>query len=165
MTNLAPLMSSDNPNWETPDVVLDLVRELAGGTIDLDPCSTAENPTEARRWFTPAKDGITQDWKSNGLTYVNAPYGTGLVGWVGKAVKSYRFGDARSVLLLLPGRPDTRWWQDYCRYADAICFWKGRLTFKGAPGPAPFPSALWFMGPHRDKFRDVFAPRGWVVTP
>lgn len=49
---LAPLMSSEKPDWLTPDVILGLVREVA--PIALDPCTTEENPCRAMCIHTPA---------------------------------------------------------------------------------------------------------------
>lgn len=161
MTNLAPLMSSAKPDWQTPDVVLDLVRQFNGGTIGLDPCTVDDNPTGARHWYTPREDGLSQDWCGYGLVYVNPPYGRTIGHWTAKCISAYL--DGAEIVALLPARTDARWWQVEIGAVPAVCFWRGRLRFRGAEASAPFPSAIWYLGPRRFAFRDAFSPRGWVI--
>jgi hypothetical protein len=154
------LMSSENMGWETPDNVLRLVREVFGGDIELDPCTTIANPTKAHRIFTPVTNGLAQAWGAG--TYLNPPYNREIGPWMAKASVSAINGS--EVLALVPARTDTAWWQTYVTTANAVCFWRGRLTFRGAPAPAPFPSALPYWGPHPLKFAQVFGRHGWVVN-
>lgn len=46
--------------------------------------------------------------------------------------------------------------------AAAVCFLRGRLVFGGAPGPAPFASALIYHGPRPHRFAEVFSPSGAI---
>lgn len=159
--HLAPLMSSANPNWETPDSFLDVVRKM--GPIMLDPCTTLANPVGASMFHTPDDDGLIRDWYRHGivgLNFVNPPYGRGLGAWSAKMRDEAKRG--AEIVGLLPARTDTKWWQAVTT-ADAVCFWRGRLKFKGAPSAAPFPSAVPYWGPRAAEFRRVFAPHGWVV--
>jgi hypothetical protein len=163
VNRLAPMMSSVKSDWETPDEVLDLVREVFGGEIDLDPCSVKGNPTGAGEHFYPPLDGLAMSW--HGRVFLNPPYGRALPAWVKKAST-----ERADTIGLVPARPDTRWFQDWCAPptgADAVCFWRGRLTFKGAPHPAPFPSALvlWCDRPRvmlRGRFASVFGKKGAI---
>jgi phage N-6-adenine-methyltransferase len=159
--NLAPMMSSAKDDWQTPDVVLDLVREL--GPIALDPCSSGSDAVGATLSYTAG--GLESDWVRDsfgGTVYVNPPYGRDIGCWTSKANES---GGGAQIVALLPARTDTMWWQRDVVCADAICFWRGRLTFKGAPAPAPFPSAIAYWGERGKAFGRVFAPHGWVVKP
>jgi site-specific DNA-methyltransferase (adenine-specific) len=153
------LHSSKKHDWRTPEEVLDLVREV--GPIALDPCAS-ENK---KYWF--AKVNWTEkteahDWHSvEGLCFMNPPYGRVLPKWV------YRWYDEAYILypesiILTPARPGTQWFRSAWQYADAYCFWDGRITFEGAPGPAPFPSALFYIGKRPHKFCDVFRAKGIV---
>ena len=155
----AALLSSVKMDWQTPDNVLDLVRQV--GPIALDPCTTDDNPTKALAYYTPATDGLSQSWTdSNGIVYVNPPYGRALPLWLDKC---WHEADAGAeVLALVPARTDTTWWQSNVLGAS-ICFWRGRLRFKGAPHPAPFPSALLYWGYRDSQFRKVFEGFGWTV--
>lgn len=156
------LLSSKDPTWQTPDCVLDRVRRI--GPIGLDPCTVEENPTNAHAIFTPYDDGLVHAWfthDTSHVVYVNPPYGRGIGPWVNKCSEAYL--DGETVVALLPARPDTRWfpWD-----ANALCFWRGRLKFRGAPAPAPFPSVLAFWGdrPARDRFEAAFQDAGKVVV-
>jgi len=46
---------------------------------------------------------------------------------------------------LVPARMDTRWWRDYCRYAE-VRFLRGRVRLDGQKGSPPFPSAVVIFG-------------------
>lgn len=145
--------------WETPDDLLDLIRQL--GPIALDPATTSANPTRADKIFTPVEDGLAQPWTSNGLVYCNPPYGRELPKWVTKAAMEGAKGT--EIILLVPARTDTKWFQVWASTSDVVCLWKGRLTFKGAPHPAPFPSALCYWGPRYSSFKALFCKKGLVV--
>jgi phage N-6-adenine-methyltransferase len=148
-------------DWQTPDCVLDRVRQL--GPIALDPCTTEDNPCGARYWFCPPTDALQRQWLQTpgGITYVNCPYGRALSSWVAKCADEGARPEAELVLLV-PARPDTGWYDRAEKSANALCEWRGRLTFRGAPSPAPFPSVLFYWGPSPWLFCHVFAPVGRV---
>ncbi len=80
--------------------------------------------------------------------FVNCPYGRGVTGrWVEKAW--HAAGRGATVVLLLPARTDTAWFQGYC-FRGEVRFLRGRIRFlqNGVPGnPAPFPSAVVIFRP------------------
>lgn len=178
MTVAAALMSSASSTWQTPDCVLDLVRQL--GPIALDPCTALDNPVGARVWCVAPDawnaerddvhadmylDGLNEEWPTlakGGLVYCNPPFGRGVSAWLARCRAAAHFGC--EVIALVPARVDTAWWNDFCAppAADAVCFWRGRLTFRGAPGPAPFPSAIVYHGPRKHRFADVFSTAGAI---
>lgn len=172
MSRLAPLLSSDRMDWQTPESVLELVRRV--GEIAIDPCTTEDNPVGAWGFFTPARNGLLAQWDTRGLrglgdeapglVFVNPPYGRKLPEWIGCCVEWAR--DGVPIIALVPARTDTRWFESAVRSAQALCLWRGRITFRGAPHPAPFPSALFYWGALADaeRFRDVFAPHGITIT-
>lgn len=164
MTINDAMMSSDRHDWQTPDNVLELVRKV--GSIALDPCSSADNPTDAT--FAWTHSGLGQDWGDYGaceagdsfLVYVNPPYGRSLPAWIEKcAVEGER---GCQIVLLTPARPDTGWYDSAIESAHALCEWRGRIRFKGAPSCAPFPSALFYWGPNPFLFCHVFQGVGRV---
>lgn len=144
-------------SWQTPEEVLSLVRKV--NKIELDPCTTALNPVKADRFFTKA--GLEESWATvdGGLVYVNPPYGTHLKAWVKKATEESWNAE---IILLVPCRPDTRWYDACCVSANAKCEWYGRMTFVGAEAPAPFPSALFYWGYQEYLFCHAFKPHGRV---
>ncbi len=181
MSNIAPLLSSVKQDWRTPAEVIQLVQQV--GPIVLDPCASREEPVCAPtpwQFFGPGHiDGLAEPWadwacagKSRALhwvrgaeggriVYVNPPYGRALPRWVEKCAREGHINGCE-IVLLIPARTDTRAWQTHVRWADAVCFWRGRMTFVGAPAPAPFPSALVYWGARAERFAEVFAPHGIV---
>ena len=163
------MFSSDRQDWQTPDRLLDLVKSYR--KIRLDPCTSIENPTGAQEFFIPADDGLKQDWEvwKPGVIYVNPPYGREQALWIGKcateAVANYRDGSELhgEILLLVPARTDTaHWHHGVLGHADAVCYIKGRLKFRGAKSSAPFPSALAYYGDRPHDFKHHFNGLGHV---
>lgn len=140
----AALFSSAFGAWETPlRLFAELHKEF---DFTLDAAANAEN-TKCDQWLGPgsplSEDALAVAWQ--GRVFCNPPYGRGVGAWVEHAVKQT---DAEVVVLLLPARMDTRWFQANVRAGHELRFLKGRLRFEsqGKPGgPAPFPSMLWIM--------------------
>lgn len=128
----------------TPAYILEPIRELLGG-IELDPCTTPQNPVGAQRFFTPPTDGATQYWDAE-TVFCNPPYGEARVRWVRKCIEAGVIRRAR-VVLLIPAHTDTRIWHEAMNNATSVLFIKGRVKF-GIPRPngrqvaASHPSAL-----------------------
>lgn len=80
-------------------------------------------------------DGLHGSWGGRRV-FCNPPYGRWVERWLAKA------REAELAVYLLPSRTDTRWWHDHAMRADEIRFLRGRLTFRGATAPAPFPSVV-----------------------
>ena len=167
MNKLAPLMASERPDWNTPQVIVSMVFRFFDGDPDLDPCSNASSIVGAKMMWRleDGQDGLARSWEDHGTVYVNPPYGREIWGWIKKCFNEWVRGNVEQVIALVPARVDTRWFAECWETARAICFWRGRLTFLGAPAPAPFPSALVYWGANQDRFREVFGPRGHVVQP
>lgn len=160
------LVSSENMCWQTPSVVLGAIRSTMGA-ITLDPCTVESNPTGAEEYLTPAHtpDGLHASWTvlaTEGLIYVNPPYGRGLGKWATKCVVEARAG--AEIILLVPARPDTKWFGEVLLECTSVAFWRGRLRFNDAPAPAPFPSALFYWGRRRWDFCKAFAPHAHVLA-
>lgn len=165
----APLLASVRHDWHTPQGVLELVRQL--GPLGLDVCTSADNPTGARRYLTsgpgPAWWPRWPHWVRPGeVLWANPPYGRELSHWVHGWSRLAGHDCAEHVhgVALTPARPDTRWFGMLWTRARAVCLWSGRLRFGGAPAAAPFPSALWYWGPRPFRFCDLCYGRGLVVS-
>lgn len=119
---------ADHPNNTqfTPDYVLDPVRECLGGGIELDPCSTEDNPTRASFWFCPPQDGLLLPWYG-ATVFVNPPYGKAREPWVKRCIIAA--GTGCKVVLLIPAHTDTRIFQEAASSATGIVFIKGRVKF------------------------------------
>lgn len=154
-------------DWRTPAEVVELLHVLWEGGPDLDPCASTEAPVgellgKVNLFGKPGMgDGLAEPWQ--GRVFVNPEFGD-LAAWMVKAVQEHELHGAE-VVVLLPARTDTRYWHEQVAQADAICFWRGRMTFVGAPAAAPFPTALVYFGPRPWDFQRVFASKGMVVCP
>lgn len=154
---LAPLMSSETPEWYTPPEVIACV-VLALGGIDLDPCSNSKDAPRipAARHFTVEDDGLAQPW--SGRVYMNPPYGREIGDWIAKLAAEHGAGRVTEAIALVPARTDTGWWRALpARYA---CFVTGRLTFSDHDNAAPFPSAALYLGDNPERFVAAFADLG-----
>lgn len=130
------LFKSNADEWETPQDLYDQLNEEF--SFNLDPCSTEENH-KAVMYFTEKENGLKQSW-GGCRVFCNPPYSK-VKQWVRKAYyESHKAGTI--VVMLLPARTDTKWFQDYCLHRSEIRFLRGRLRFSGAKFNAPFPSML-----------------------
>lgn len=155
----APYMptKAGTEDWCTPAEVLEPVRRVFGGHIDLDPCSNPHSIVCARRsvmlpkWreayerkavgevltqrvlasIGEAEEVIFADGLEvawRGSTYVNPPYSAKPLGaFMAKASLEARRGVP--TIMLTPSKTDLRAWQAHVPSAAAICFIKGRLDF------------------------------------
>lgn len=157
---MSRLATGGKDDWCSPEVVLRRVRRIA--PIGLDPCTSADNPVGAAAFFTRADDGLVRPWSGYGLSFVNPPYSRAAA-WSQRVADSARlYSD--EIVSLVAARPDSRWFYLLCwDTAQAVCFWKGRLRFVGAPSSAPFPSALVYHGPRPWAFEAAFADAGRVL--
>ena len=121
-------------DWETPPDFFAALDAEFGFTLDV--CATPDN-AKCAEFLTPDVDGLTVDW-SREVCWMNPPYGREIPKWMAKA---WRESAHSTVVCLVPSRTDTRWWHDYAMRGETR-FVKGRITFVGAPAPAPFPCAV-----------------------
>lgn len=160
---VAPAMavhfSSETPEHYTPAAIIDAAIACMGG-IDLDPCSNSHQAPNvpAATHYTAADDGLAQHWF--GCVYMNPPYGREIEEWVDKLVNEYEHGSVTEAIALVPSRTDTQWWLKLREYH--VCFVEGRLKFLGSGkgDPAPFPSAVFYLGGNTDRFVAAFEPIG-----
>lgn len=130
------LFSSNSNEWSTPQDFFDeLNKEFH---FDLDPCSTDENH-KCDLYYTKETDGLAQDWGGHRV-FCNPPYGTAIKAWVRKCYYE-SLKENTLVVMLIPARTDTSYFQDYIYHRAEIRFIRGRLRFSNKD-PAPFPSML-----------------------
>lgn len=60
-STLAKTEQSPESCWRTPQWLVERIRSVLGG-IDLDPCTSADNPVEAQGFIAPPDDGILTPW-------------------------------------------------------------------------------------------------------
>ncbi len=154
------LFTSNKEDWNTPPTIIKAV-ELLMGKIDLDPCWNSESQVRAHQVFTKDDDGLNHEW--NGRVYLNPPYGRVAPLWIDKLLHEYRSGRTTEAVALLPARTDTAWFQKMAGFP--VCFIKGRLKFSNSTNSAPFPSAVFYLGPNEDQFKTIFGKIGQVYNP
>ena len=131
------LFSSNTDNWSTP---ADLFEKLdAEFHFDLDPCADEDNH-KCEMYFTKEQDGLLQDWSGHRV-FCNPPYGRQIIKWVRKAWEE-SMKQNTLVVMLLPARVDTKWFQDYVYHRSEIRFINGRIRFGGSNNNAPFPNMI-----------------------
>ena len=140
---------SQTDEWSTPPALFDALDKVFH--FDVDVCATPEN-AKCQNFYTRDQDGLAQPW--TGTVWCNPPYGRQIGKWVKKAYES----DA-GVVMLLPARTDTSWWQAYCTRGE-ITFLKGRLKFGDSKNGAPFPSAIVTFRLPKRYIRECISCRG-----
>ncbi len=159
-TNMLSIMgSSASPEWYSPPHIVDLAVEVLG-EIDLDPSWHPDSPVRAHATYTAETDGLAQPW--HGRVYLNPPYGRPIDAWIAKLVDDYAAGTVTEAITLLPARTDTRWFRRLEPFPR--CFVYGRPIFANASGPAPFPSAIVYLGPNVERFYRSFASLGGIFV-
>ena len=82
-----------------------------------------------------------------GTVFCNPPYGRNIGDWIRKASQEASKPDTL-VVLLVPARTDTRWFQNHILHRAEVRFLPGRLKYEvnGQAGEAaPFPSMIVVM--------------------
>ena len=142
------LFMSIRLDWETPANLFRLLdREFS---FDLDVCASIEN-RKCIVYLSRQRNSLRCSW--TGTCWMNPPYGMDIATWIKKARDESRHG--ATVVCLVPARTDTAWWHDDVMKSQEIRLLKGRLTFVGAPSPAPFPSAVVIFGRKRNDVSDA----------
>ena len=140
------LKSSEKHTWETPQEFFDKINNVYNFTLD---CCAEKDTAKVRDFYTVEDDALTKSWFGN--VWCNPPYGREQGKFVSKAIQEVLHGNAKSVVVLIPSRTDTKLWQDTIfKHAKQIIFIKGRLRFGGSKENAPFPSALVIFGQVKD---------------
>ena len=150
--------------WQTPPELLEALYRVFK-RFDLDPCAPTRTrkPVKAKTHFTAEDDGLSLAW--HGVVFVNPPYGKTLSDWIRKAHREVKDGRARTVVALLPARPDTRYWHEHIAGKATVFFLRGRLRFSGSEQSAPFPSALAVWGARDEQISALEGalPDAWRV--
>ena len=139
------MFSSKSSEWQTP---IELFRRLDEKYhFTLDPCTTNANPLGTPKYYTKEDNGLNKSWKDE-IVFVNPPY-SDIEEWVRKCHDEGT--SAKTIVMLIPVRTDTKWFHNFILHDGDIQFIKGRIRF-GNPliewkdgivkktYPAPFPS-------------------------
>ena len=179
--NQEKLFTSSCEHYLTPPHIVDKVVDVFDGNITLDPCANEAMNIPAEISYTKdtgnVYNGLVQYWGDryhSSNVYINPPYGRQIGKWTKKAAVEFAIDPRMSIILLIPARVDTRWFQEMIVATsplNRVCFWKGRLGFStpnytGKVSGAPFPSAIILLShntEHFRKFEEVFAHHGLIT--
>lgn len=172
------LFTSESAEHNTPEDIIEAIRDVFGGTIGLDPATNeaAQAYIQAETYRTAAMHGNTlaMPWKCRSL-WLNPPFTipTGRYNAKGKEIRERVIGlwverwlqaieerEADAAALLVPARTDTEWFEPL--FGLPMCFTSGRLRFSGADNGAPFPTVIVYAGGNRDRFFERFETFGNV---
>lgn len=137
------LNSTGKDDWETPDDFFDVYNSDYHFTLD---AAADRTNHKCPTWLGPggaAEDALEVEWLDycqGGAIWLNPPYSRGLQRKFVEKAKSN--AGLVPVVCLLPARTDTKLFHDIIWKWGDVTFLKGRLKFKGASYPAPFPSMI-----------------------
>lgn len=125
----------------TPDWIVEGVRQVFGGTIDLDPCAADDPATHlATVNVTKEMDGLSMPW-SGCTVYSNPPYAD-LKPWMTKYLDEALDWGNTQIIALVPLRPQRKWFCDTIRRAGATLYTLAPFPFKGHKQAFPAPMCL-----------------------
>lgn len=129
------LASSESNEWYTPDdPYLNMVRELFGGQIDLDPasCAAANKIVKAKQIYTVKDDALQLPWIAQNV-FMNPPYGRGeqAASRAGEfchyMLKEHRMGSFPEGVILVNSCTGAKWFQPL--FDESICFVDHRIHY------------------------------------
>jgi len=136
----------DSDAWFTPEKYLVAVRKVLGGTISLDPFSSAEanKVVKAEQYFTEKENAFKREWFSskvgdskNHTVWMNPPYGGGLVSdAVNLFLNEYAEKSFSRGIILVNNATETKWFQRALSVASALTLTDHRISFWNSDGKA-----------------------------
>lgn len=130
----------------TPPNIIAAIKNIFGD-IHCDPCYDPNSFVEPSIiGITQEMDGLSSKW-SGEITFVNPPY-SDLQRWIKRIILAISKKEVRTVIALLPLRPETVAFQDHVLRKADLLMPRGRMRFfsnEQQLGPAPFPVvfAIW----------------------
>ncbi len=182
MTSAVPEKTGRSNEWFTPELVLGPVREVCSAIawrrdvdIELDPCTTSDNPVGAETFYTKDDDGLSMDWGKRSF-FCNPPYSrpgqkrgdpAPTYDWIRKCLSAVDRG-AFGFLLLPANRLEMPQRMEVYSSANLTAeVWLGKIEFIdewGNIGKAPpYPSVLYVYGIPLGHLVETFADTFTVV--
>jgi ParB family chromosome partitioning protein len=154
-----------NGNWEwyTPQHVVDAVRKVFRGRIDLDPASSAiaQTVVKAKTYFTVDDDGLQHEW--HGKVMLNPPYTGYLISrFVDKLLEEIAAKRVTEAILIAHPNTSTKWFARASRKATEICFshripcWSPDSTKNNNNRWSIYGQVYLYYGDYPNRFRSIF---------
>jgi len=161
-------------DWQTPESILLIVRDVLGGPVELDPATSPDNPTGALTFYTPKEDGLSQPWSASSI-FLNPPWsrteGVDMRKWLARAQEARansRLRPTFDLFIVVSAAMNANWFHEYLSDMDAYFFPRGRVKYDppdffteaDAPG---FDSVLCYTGTSVPRFLEATAGRGLTL--
>lgn len=167
-------MTPQSDEWFTPMGIVAVVRAALGGTIDLDPFSTAaaNQIVTAGQFLSVEDDAFAVTWPRVDTVFMNPPYSRGRCpAAVDRFLGQYQRGRFRRGVVLVNNATETVWFQELLRHSSAVCLPRFRVQFWNTDGKNvstnPRGQALLYVDAQRDAslFLAHMPPLGSVLLP
>ncbi len=179
---MSVLTSKKTQEWYTPKNYIDMVKQVFGGVIQLDPASNefAQEWVGANLWYglehpyPEFRDGMEASWNYDEwnwhTVFCNPPYNGNTTHWVKKAESEYlkNIGSTMEIILLVNSATGYKWFEDLmdkwvtCSVRDRIRF----IDEKGNQGgQAKKASVFAYLGHRKEIFAEVFKKIGRITYP
>lgn len=156
---------SGKTEYYTDPAILDSVRRVFGGVIDLDPASSeiANRSVKAVKFFDVNDDGLKQQWTGN--VWMNHPFKKGANHlWINKLVGAFKGGGVTQAICICFASTSERWFQPLLQFPQ--CFPPRRTNYFLPDGTkkqgVTKGSAITYMGSDLEAFKREFAQHGTI---
>lgn len=116
--------------------MIDAVRQVYGGVIDLDPASSeaANGRVKARKWIGKSQCGLRTAWIGRNV-FINPPYSrTSILRWAECAANHHVNNFKNNVIWLSNNSTETKASQTILQDAEAVCLPAKRMSFISPDG-------------------------------
>ena len=170
------MLSYESNEWYTPVEIIEAVRVVLGGSIDLDPASTPEanEVIRAKKIYTIEDNGLRWQW--HGTVWMNPPYG--MDGrqsrqeiWLRYLERQHLRGHSKRAMAETRAAVGYDWfssmWRNWTVCITDKCIKHRRpVAFRSdKDNSAKTASALWYFGPDVELFKREFGKFGRVLLP
>ena len=159
-----------NDEWFTPKPIIEKVKKVFDGKIDLDPCSNhlANKRVKANFYYSKNNSCLDKDALWFGKVFVNPPYSNPeLKKVLLRAIEEYELGRISEMIILTNSGTDTRWNQILKNGLQAYTI--GRIRFitpEGHDVGTPSRGQVFtYYGKNKDKFIEVFKDNNFCWFP
>lgn len=166
-----PDLETDNltDQWYTPIEIIERVKAVFGGTIDLDPasCETANKTVGAVCYYNEQENGLQRRW--NGNVFCNPPYSTPRIGqFCEKVAYEYEQSNINSAIYLLKEGATNAWFRPLrpylTGYLDKRVKFIDGTTGKICESPRSG-HCLVYLGSDMNKFVEIMSKGGFCYFP
>lgn len=155
--------------WYTPIDIIHRVKNVFGGTIDLDPasCGAANQVVQAETYFTEQVNGLDRQWFGN--VFCNPPYSSPSIGkFCEKVVQEYESKNIRSAIYLLKEGATNAWFRPLRNYLT--CYLDQRVKFTDGTSGKICESprsghCMVYLGKDKESFISEMSKDGFAYFP